>query len=296
MNKAITTLATGIYHDLWSSYARPAWQAFCDRHGYELVVFDAPLDASPRAQQRSIAWQKLICHEQPALAGFDHVIWLDSDVVINPSAPDPLEQADPDRVSCCLEFDWGSDPQVAYLAEAWKRQQIETFELQYPGETFSGYSRLWGFGEGAGPLINTGFLLFTPALHGELLRFVYDHYDDKDVKHWGEMVPLSEEIHRHGLFHRMDQRYNMLIAPLLTTLLTGSNQSKLRMLAIIVMIYRALNDCYFLHFAGFKFLGMQFMTGATWTASEGFSPNAPAVLDVLRTNLRANGMDLIDDC
>ena len=50
-------------------------------------------------------------------------------------------------------------------------------------------------------------LLFSPQRHGALLR-QYDNYDDSDVMHWGEMVPLSEEIHRADMFHAMDQRFN----------------------------------------------------------------------------------------
>lgn len=295
MSKAIVTLATGVYQDLWEAYARPSWQAFCDRQGYELVALHEPLDTCSRAAGRSMAWQKLICHEHPRLQEIDHLIWLDADIVVNPAAPDPMLEANPEQINGCLEFDWGRDFQLAPISQAWRDQQIRTFEKQYPGQRFEGYSQIWGFGEGAGPLINTGFLLFSPKHHGALLRHVYDHYDDADVMHWGEMVPLSEEIHRAGLFKRMDPRFNMLIVPFLASLLSGSDQSKMRMMAAISMIYRALNDNYFLHFAGFKFLGLRFLAGASWDADNGFQPNIPAILDQMKANLEANGLTLLDD-
>ena len=109
MIKAIVTLATGVYQELWEAYARPTWQAFCDRQGYELVALHEPLDTSPRAAGRSMAWQKLICHEHPRLQGVDQLIWLDADIVVNPGAPDPLLEADPEKINGCLEFDWGRD-------------------------------------------------------------------------------------------------------------------------------------------------------------------------------------------
>ena len=95
MKKAICTIATGVYFDLWDTYSRPSLQAFCDRNNYELIVFSEPLDPSTRAANRSIAWQKLICHEHPRLIGIDYLIWLDADVVVNPLSPDPLDQSDP---------------------------------------------------------------------------------------------------------------------------------------------------------------------------------------------------------
>ncbi|MDA7433316.1 hypothetical protein N8501_01460 [Synechococcus sp. AH-601-N10] len=295
MTKAIVTLATGEYQELWKAYALPTWQAFCDRQGYELVVFHEPLDTCARAAGRSMAWQKLICHEHPRLQGVDQLIWLDADIVVNPGAPDPLLKADLEKINACLEFDWGRDAQLAPIAQAWRDQQCRSFEEQYPGHRFEGYPQLWGFGEGAGPLINTGFLLFSPHRYGDLLRHVYDHYDDADVMHWGEMVPLSEEIHRAGLFHAMDPRFNMLIVPFLASLLTGSDQSKMRIMATASIIYRALNNNYFLHFAGYKFLGLRFMTGASWDGGNGFQPNVPAIVATMKANLEANGLSMLDD-
>ena len=296
MSKALVTLATGVYQELWDTYARPVWQLFCERHGYELVVLYEPIDRSPRAAARSMAWQKLICHEHPRLQGIDYLIWLDADIIINPAAPDPMLAADLDMINCCLEFNWGSDPQLASIAQSWYVQQVDNFQSKYPGQKFESFTQLWGFGDGAGPLINTGFLLFSPALHGALFRHVYDNYDDANVLHWGEMVPLSEEIHRASLYHAMDQRFNMLIVPLLSSLLSGSDQSKMRVVATISMIYRALNENYFLHFAGFKFLGLRFLSGATWDRANGFKPNVPAILSVVKANLEDNGMSMIDDC
>ena len=147
MSKAIVTLATGVYLELWEIYARPAWQLFCDRHGYDLVVLTEPLDTSHRAVSRSIAWQKLICFEHPRLAGIDHLIWLDSDIVINPAAPDPFLSAKLEKINCCLEFDWGNDPKLLPLSRLWFSRQASNFRQQYPGFDFPGYSQLWGFGE-----------------------------------------------------------------------------------------------------------------------------------------------------
>ena len=48
MTKAIVTLATGVYRELWEAYAAPTWQAFCDRRGYELVALHEPINKAAR--------------------------------------------------------------------------------------------------------------------------------------------------------------------------------------------------------------------------------------------------------
>ena len=51
-------------------------------------------------------------------------------------APDPLFETDSEKINGCLEFDWGRDPQLAPIAQAWRDQQSRTFEEQHPGLTF----------------------------------------------------------------------------------------------------------------------------------------------------------------
>jgi len=270
MRKALFTIAYGQHLDLWRNFAEPFWRLFCRRHNYDLYCFSEPIDTTHRATERSIAWQKLIAHEQEILHDYDLLVWLDADIVINPGAPDPADQRSAGKVGACLEFDWGQDPQTAHLAASWKAKQRRTFAQA--GIDFESYPKLWGFDPSAGPLINSGFFLFEPQCHGALLREVYDTYDDRNVQHWGEMVPLSEELHRRQVFEALDPRYNLLVVPFLDTLLSGDTLAKPRETGALSMIYRLLNDGYFIHFAGRKLWGMPLLSGARWTHQGGFEP------------------------
>lgn len=270
MRKALFTIAYGQHLELWRTYAEPFWRLFCRRHNYELICFSEPLDTSPRAAARSIAWQKLIAHEHAELQGYDLLGWLDADIVINPGAPDPAEVRAQGMVGACLEFNWGQDPQTAHLAQSWQEKQRRTFAEA--GIAFTSYPKLWGFDPSAGPLINSGFFLFEPQRHGSLLREVYENYDDADVQHWGEMVPLSEELHRNQIFQALDSRYNLLVVPFLDTLLSGDTLAQPKETGALSMIYRLLNDGYFIHFAGRKLWGMPLLNGASWSPQTGFQP------------------------
>ena len=84
MKKAIVTLAIGEdYINRWRAFCEPNWKAYAKKYGYELIIFDKPLDNSIRASSRSAAWQKCLILDQVAVNKFDRVVWMDSDIVIN---------------------------------------------------------------------------------------------------------------------------------------------------------------------------------------------------------------------
>jgi hypothetical protein len=86
MRVAVVTLVIGhTYLDRWKFQCEPGWRAYCQRHGYDLVVIDHALDTSARAQSRSPAWQK--CLILDGLTQYDRVVWIDADIVINPHSP-----------------------------------------------------------------------------------------------------------------------------------------------------------------------------------------------------------------
>lgn len=88
MKVALCTFVIGErFEKLFDRYSARSWQEYCRAHGYQLFVFRKPFRPLPG---KSLAWQKLFTLDQPDLDRFDQVIWLDSDILINRSAP-PLE-------------------------------------------------------------------------------------------------------------------------------------------------------------------------------------------------------------
>ena len=271
MKKAIYTIASGKYEQIWSEFAAQSWRAFCSRNDYDLHCFNQPLDCSERALNRSIAWQKLIAHESPELSGYDVLIWLDADFVINPLSPDPLAELEAGRVGGCYDFTWGNDVQTAFLAKNALNEAKKLFAKS--GIDFQSFQKLWGVNPSAGILINTGFLIFRPSETGFILRYVYDNFDEKPSL-WGEMVPLSEELHRRSIFQLLDQRYNLIIWQFVQAFVFDCGSKGLVKLMAMLLLYRLLNIGYFLHFASWKHAGMPLMAGATWDEMNGFRPDS----------------------
>ena len=88
MKIAICTLVVGErFEKLFEKFCLRSWEHYCRSHNYELFVFRKPFAV---LAGKSFAWQKLLLLEQPELAGFDKIIWLDADIIITRNAP-PLE-------------------------------------------------------------------------------------------------------------------------------------------------------------------------------------------------------------
>src|SRR3977135_1510492 len=89
---AIVTLAIGTaYSDRFEQLCRKNWTGYAERHGFDLFVIEEPLDSSERGTKRSPAWQKCLVLGVPGLAGYERVVWVDSDIVLNPAAPSILD-------------------------------------------------------------------------------------------------------------------------------------------------------------------------------------------------------------
>src|SRR5215831_17825903 len=99
MKKALVTLAVGPnYRERWERLCRKTWIAYCERHRYDLILLDTALDTSERARCRSPAWQKCLNLEPSVAADYDRVVWVDSDILINPVAPCIAQSAPVEKI------------------------------------------------------------------------------------------------------------------------------------------------------------------------------------------------------
>ena len=107
-SKAIVTLAIGKrYKKNWERLCRSNWQQYVEKHGYDLICIDQPLDQSERAQKRSPAWQKCLVLSQEFSGQYEQIAWVDSDILINYNiAPCIFKEIPVDKVGAVA--DWAS--------------------------------------------------------------------------------------------------------------------------------------------------------------------------------------------
>ncbi|HEX3485240.1 MAG TPA: hypothetical protein VHT51_09275 [Micropepsaceae bacterium] len=251
--KAIVTLAIGAaYAERFERSCRRNWTAYCERHGFDLVVITEPLDTSARARQRSPAWQKCLILGANGLADYERVVWVDSDIVLNPAAPSVVDGVPIERIGVTDEHTYPTpEARQAILGG------IIAASPEAPGLGGKSYWTGWrdagawhaalGLPGGQRHIVQTGVMVMSPKHHREMLEHVYHAYEDGGCNY--EMRFLSHEILSRDLQHWLDPRFNALVWWLFLQANTGSGRVTTQ-----ADIQRFLTEIharnYFLHFAG----------------------------------------------
>lgn len=93
MSRALVTFGVGPHEELLK-IARPGFEAFAERHGYDLVVRDASLaGAQALLSGRPPSWGKVTA-VYDALDVYDEALWVDADVVIADATGDVVVAGD----------------------------------------------------------------------------------------------------------------------------------------------------------------------------------------------------------
>jgi len=252
--QAIVTLVIGAdYADRFERYCRANWTAYAKRHGFDLVVIADPLDSSERARSRSPAWQKCLILGAPQVAGYDRVVWVDSDICINPDAPSITDGVPPERIGAIDEHRFPSpearqailDTIIAVAPESGDLDK-RFWEAWRSPSAWHEYMRL---PPGQSHIVQSGVMVLSPRHHRELLEHVYHFYEDAGSRPlnrspgWGEMGPLSHEIQMRNLQHWIDPRFNALVWWLFLHQNAGTDD-------LPRFVQENYRRSFFLHFAG----------------------------------------------
>lgn len=97
----MATVAIGkTYYEPWEKYAMPSWKRYCEKHGLGLVVFTKDLVPPDDATWKKATWQTLLIADrlEHAMPYVNNVCYLDSDILINYSAPNVFHRYDPKSI------------------------------------------------------------------------------------------------------------------------------------------------------------------------------------------------------
>ena len=270
-DKAIVTLAIGKQtQERWKSLCQVNWETYARVHGVDLIVIDKALDISERALQRSPAWQKCLVFSEKILEQYTQVAWFDTDIFFNPiECPNIFDGVPLTKVGAVDSF---SDPSYLENQEALRRlwklyPDLQSVKYQSPEDIYSRY------GKPIVPLptmINAGVLVSSPSVHGELFKYIYNHYEDRGAASYYENVPLSYELCRQNQLHFLNPKFNhlwtwskLLHYPFLMRQKKGGLRSNIKEKTWELFSQKAeyniatecaaaaLINCYCLHFAGY---------------------------------------------
>jgi len=265
MRKTLVSLCVGNTYVDQLTKVLPGWKNWCSAHNYDLILFDEPLDASPFSNSRSFAWQKLLAMSSPKLKGYDQALWLDTDILINPSAPDPLLNSDNTKVFISRDMASPLSFEPSWLKRLWseilhfsllRSQPNNPFLINTTSTNLFSYYDLWGFNARKRILYNTGVIGFSPFFHSSIFEQVYYRWYDGGSGALHEMIPLNLELSQRGLISEIDSKFNYLAGvvhaawnsePLLLQEWLNLGPQRLSVNNFILHLF---NNSYFLHFAG----------------------------------------------
>lgn len=250
MTKALATVLIGErYMQKWQRWFLPSWEAYAHTHGYAIVALTDYVDKTPRGSERSANWQKLLILESPELSRFDHVVWVDSDILINfHRAPCIVETHASDLIGL-----------VSDRAQTWNNPErydnVVRRGVPLGGRppTFAEQYGLAGLPSGVEDYSNTGVIVLRPH-HREILRHVYDSYKE-NAGSAKEETPLSYHLYKNGLAKHLDSRFNRtwvseLVQHYPFLYYPSTRASAMGPALLTLCVNTAWHNCWFLHFTG----------------------------------------------
>lgn len=212
MKKALVTLLIGErYEKLFNKYVRNTFQKYCKKYGYDLLIVDKLIDNSERAIKRSPAWQKRILFRHEDLKKYERVVWVDSDVLINPESPDISLDVPLEKIGAVDAYSFPT-PEIY-------RDSLQRLYNIWGGEGGKYIDNLtpqlfhtnFGLDNSLKSAVQSGVMVMSPKYHKDLLEHVYNNYEDKGDPGWNyEMRPLSYEIQKNNFQHWIDPRFNII--------------------------------------------------------------------------------------
>lgn len=242
----------------WMEYAFPTWKRYCERHDLGLIAFDDHLVPEDSKIWKKPTWQKLLVgqHVRREFPDIVNVCNLDTDILINYTAPNVFDSYDPDTiglVSLRSNLPYPHDQVLRRLAFLRNRH----YDKDYPLDSalFISLDRLYGM-HGLPRQEDetcTGFIMFNVSNHSDIMSEWFGKYDRHliSITGGGEQTHVNYEMQNWGKISWLDYRFQAQWTyemawkyPFLYR--AGPGQEEL----VRECIEASLFTNYFLHFAG----------------------------------------------
>jgi len=209
--KAIITLIIGKhYSKRWKKLCAGNWNEYAKKHGYDIICIDEPLDISARAQSRSPAWQKCLILGDERVKKYNQVVWIDSDILINPNSPCIVSKVPEDKVGAVDMF--GSPMMESFPTSNNTNELLINRSASYwgwqfkTGEEFYSKSKLSPI---SSCVVQTGVMVLSEKYHREILEDTYHRYEENENDSF-EMESLSYELVKSASVYWLDCKFNRL--------------------------------------------------------------------------------------
>lgn len=214
----LATIAVGdAYYKAWELNALPGWLRYCERHGLGLVAFDQDLIPADDPKWKKATWQKMLIGQALSCSGLDvaNVCYLDTDILINHTAPDIFQTLDPATIGLVSLRKRLPYPYAEVLRRlAFLRHTF--YDANYPLDSalFMSLEQLYGH-HGLPAQTDEacmGLIVFNCRNHSDLMRSWFDKYDRsvQSVTNGGDQTHANFEIQNWGKVSWLDYRFQAI--------------------------------------------------------------------------------------
>ena len=256
----LATIAIGDqYLDPFMKYAYHTWEMYCHRHDLGLILFDDHLIPKTDPKFKNPFWQKLLIPKVLKESGLNisNVCHLDTDILINPFAPNIFTGHDPKKIGLISQMKrLPYDRHEVLRRVAFLRNRFLSSTYPLDSILFASIEQLFQFSSltPQNDYACTGVFLFSPEHHSDVITNFFNEFDESVITpdSGGEELHFNYIVQSQKLDEWLDYRFQAIwiyeVAWKYPFLYEEKNRKDTEL--IRSCIESSLFANYFVHFAG----------------------------------------------
>jgi len=253
----IATIAIGEkYQKNFYKYAYPSWKDYCNRYKIGLIIFEQDLIDQSNPFWKKATWQKLLIGSKVKnLNNVENICYLDTDIIISPSALNIFESHDPLYLSVISQVnnlpfpDYEVRKRVAYFRNKYidAKYPLDSALFASPKQIFEYHSK-----EPQADYFCAGVFVFNIKNYAEIMEEWFNKYPrDTDTLTGGGDEPIvNYEFQANKKIKFLDYKFQALWLYEMAWKYPFLYRDSKNLNLIRECIESSLLNNYFLHFCG----------------------------------------------
>jgi hypothetical protein len=252
-NNFIATVAIGEKHlKEWQQYILPSWMLYCERNNLGLVVFENDLVDKSHPKWKKANWHRLLMGEKLKELNVNNACYLDTDILINPFAPNVFDFHDDEKISIVsltqLPFEYSKVlRKIAFLRNRYLSPDYPLDSCLFISS--ENYYKYHNFAPQE-DMFCSGFFIFNVNNFSHILEELFFKYTSNVKSIDDDQTILNYEFQNYGKIKWLNYKFQAMwiyeIAEKYPFLYQDINNKEISKKCIRA----SLKQNYFLHFAG----------------------------------------------
>jgi hypothetical protein len=216
-NYIVTTAVGKKYLDYWKIFALPLWEKYAQNYDLGIIVLDEEIDSKNSPTWKKINWQKLLILSELEMhfSFVKNVCLLDTDILINPFAPNIFESYKEDSIGLISKRKNMPYPFFDCMKRvSFYRNKFYSKEYPLDSGIFISTEDLYIYHDltPQEDYACTGVIVLNVNNHAEFLKSIYYKYDQNvsSITNDGEQTHLNFEFQSNSTVQWFDYRFQAI--------------------------------------------------------------------------------------